>query len=131
MADTDTLYCELGQHEWQREKKRGKKPKSCPQHKPQVARTTMPPEEAARRRQEGRARAKAERDKDGIRRVLDYKAYLRRDVPLFMAFNNGDIERSEYIARRGPMPVIPNKADYDAAVLAGVHQGIVVDDEAA
>jgi len=32
-AETETLFCESGQHEFTRERKRGVKPKICPQHK--------------------------------------------------------------------------------------------------
>jgi hypothetical protein len=129
MADTDTLFCEAGQHEWQREKKRGKKPKNCPDHQPIVSKATMPPEEAARRRAEGRARAKAERDKAGIQRVLDYKRWVVRDAET-------TIQRAlaaaagEKLPPRPRMPAMPNKADYDAATAAGIHKGIVVEDEA-
>lgn len=33
----EILYCENGDHEWQRESKRGKKPKNCPNHTPTPA----------------------------------------------------------------------------------------------
>lgn len=32
----ETLYCELGNHKWNREATRGRKPTSCPKHKPAV-----------------------------------------------------------------------------------------------
>jgi hypothetical protein len=28
----ETLFCEIGQHEWERESKRGRKPSNCPEH---------------------------------------------------------------------------------------------------
>lgn len=28
----ETLYCKAGEHEWDRERKRGKKPVNCPEH---------------------------------------------------------------------------------------------------
>lgn len=33
----EKLYCENGQHSWERESKRGKKPKNCPDHMPTPA----------------------------------------------------------------------------------------------
>lgn len=30
----ETLRCELGDHDWQRERQRGKKPANCPEHRP-------------------------------------------------------------------------------------------------
>ena len=33
MALMRTLFCEKGQHEWERESQRGKLPKNCPEHR--------------------------------------------------------------------------------------------------
>lgn len=32
-----TLHCQIGNHEWTRETKRGRKPINCPEHKPAIA----------------------------------------------------------------------------------------------
>lgn len=32
MSETETLYCEVGHHEWSRPRVQGRKPKSCPKH---------------------------------------------------------------------------------------------------
>lgn len=34
MAETVTLWCELGEHHWERPRKRGRKPINCPEHQP-------------------------------------------------------------------------------------------------
>lgn len=34
MADTVELYCQAGEHRWNRPKQRGKRPKNCPDHAP-------------------------------------------------------------------------------------------------
>jgi hypothetical protein len=126
LSDTVTLFCEEGQHSWERERRRGKAPKNCPDHKP--SRAKLSPEEAQRRRQEGRARAKAERDVAGVGRVLAFSEYLKRDAELFAAFDGGFIERHEYIRRRGPMPETPSGPDYAAAREAGVYRGAGAED---
>lgn len=38
---TQTLFCKAGQHEWEREVKRGKRPQNCPEHTPTPA-TVLP-----------------------------------------------------------------------------------------
>lgn len=35
-AETETLHCEAGDHEWARERKRGKKPVNCPEHAAEI-----------------------------------------------------------------------------------------------
>lgn len=40
---TESLHCENGDHDWTRERKRGKKPTSCPEHKQQPVRSTPAP----------------------------------------------------------------------------------------
>jgi len=36
MAKKVKLFCEAGQHTWMRESQRGKRPKNCPKHKPEL-----------------------------------------------------------------------------------------------
>lgn len=125
MPNTVTLHCKAGNHSWERERKRGRKPENCPEHSPKAeSRATMSSDEAAKRRAAGRAKAKAVRDKEGIKRVLEFSAYIARDAELFASFREGNIQRKEYIKRRGPMPPTPTKPDYDAAKAAGVYGGI-------
>jgi len=64
MAELETLHCELGDHSWERERKRGKKPKNCPVHKPQIDPVDL--EERERLREEKRIEAAAERMRQKI-----------------------------------------------------------------
>lgn len=34
MADTVTLYCQIGDHKWERPRQRGRQPLNCPEHAP-------------------------------------------------------------------------------------------------
>lgn len=43
----ETLICEVGDHEWQRESRRGKKPKRCPDHL-QIISKSLPAQSTAR-----------------------------------------------------------------------------------
>lgn len=55
---TQKLWCEKGEHHWDRESVRGKRPKNCPDHKP-----VLTPEHL-NKMQDGRSRkAKAERER--------------------------------------------------------------------
>lgn len=39
---TEILHCELGNHKWDRERKRGVKPRNCPDHQPVIETTEAP-----------------------------------------------------------------------------------------
>lgn len=73
MPELETLHCALGDHDWQRERKRGKKPQNCPTHKPVVEAVDL--EERERIQAERRAAATAER----IRSVIKAHAKTARE----------------------------------------------------
>jgi DNA-directed RNA polymerase specialized sigma24 family protein len=70
MSDkTETLFCEAGKHDWTRDRKRGKKPRNCPQH--QTEKDTADREERLRKMAEGRERAQAEERRRKLEEVLN------------------------------------------------------------
>lgn len=44
----ETLICEVGDHEWERESRRGKKPKRCPEHSSEISSKSLPANSTAR-----------------------------------------------------------------------------------
>lgn len=118
MAETITLWCEIGQHEWERSKSRGAKPKNCPEHKP--VKEALDPEERIRRQQEGRRVKQEAKDKLGIEQVLSYREWVKEDALLWAKLKSGEIDSKEWRALRPPMPVAPDKAAYDAARRVGL-----------
>lgn len=64
MAELETLHCVLGDHDWERERKRGKKPQNCPTHKPVASEADL--EERERLREERRIAAAVERNRATI-----------------------------------------------------------------
>lgn len=75
MSEIETLICTVGgdehperHHEWTRDRKRGVKPKLCPDHK--VAKQTVDAEERLRRMREGRERHDAEERQRKLAAVL-------------------------------------------------------------
>lgn len=71
-----TLYCNNGEHEWQRELKRGRVPTNCPEHK--ATATTLDEAEARTKRlQEGRQRQAQARRKIVIEEILGKPANAR------------------------------------------------------
>lgn len=113
----DVLWCTLGEHNWERKKVRGRKPTSCPDHKPQPVRgPLLSPEEAQERRMAGRRRAQAIKDAEGIVKVANYREWVRADRAYWDAVEakrNGDEE--VIIPSKPLMPELPTKADYKAA----------------
>lgn len=76
MPNSEILHCQLGDHEWERPRVRGAKPKNCPEHAPYVPgkRPSTPEEEE---RQALRKAADAERRRkqaEAARRVKLAKA---------------------------------------------------------
>src|SRR4051794_35698878 len=118
MAETVMLFCEIGQHEWQREKRRGAKPKNCPNHQP--VKETLDPEERIRRQQEGRRVKQEAKDKRGIEQVLAYRKWVKDDATVWALLKSGEIDGREWRARRPEMPAAPDKAAYDAARRVGL-----------
>src|SRR5215207_6155699 len=103
---TVTLYCEIGEHEWERPSQRGKRPKSCPEHKPQPEKQDGPKlskEERQKRMLAGRKAAKAERDKDGIERVLVWREWLREDAALWLRYQQGELTRDQWLKQKPKM----------------------------
>jgi hypothetical protein len=44
----ETLVCEVGNHTWERESRRGKKPKRCPEHSSEINSKSLPADSTAR-----------------------------------------------------------------------------------
>jgi hypothetical protein len=65
MTVTETLTCTKGQHEWQRERKRGKKPVNCPEHTITKIVMTEAQREAAELRKIAARAERTEREKKG------------------------------------------------------------------
>jgi hypothetical protein len=118
MADLETLHCKRGDHEWNRPKKRGKKPTNCPDHTP--VKEVLDPEERIRRQQEGRRIKQEAKDKLGIEQVIAYRAWVKDDAAAFGRFRDGEIDRATYLKIKPEMPVLPDKAAYDAARRVGL-----------
>lgn len=116
-VELETLTCEAG-HEWSREKKRGQKPKRCPDHQPVKA--TLDPEERIRRQQEGRRIKQEAKDQEGILTVLAYRKWVKEDAAVWAAYRSGEITQSQYGDKKPPMPQVPDKSAYDAARRAGL-----------
>lgn len=72
MPEYVTLFCQEGQHDWKRERKRGARPKNCPEH--QTLRDELDREEQQRKMQEGRERAQRERNAAKIATILEKSA---------------------------------------------------------
>lgn len=117
-ATTEKLYCELGQHSWERERVRGVKPKSCPEHKPQPERggAKLSKEERQARMQAGRAKANAARAVEGIERVRVYREFLKLDSAYWAAVKaHREGDPDVVVPMKPKWPAIPTKADYAAA----------------
>lgn len=116
--ETETLHCEVGDHDWVREKKRGAKPKKCPEHT--IVREVLDREERIRRQQEGRAREQAIRDAEGLAEVVSWREWNVKDAALWAQYQQNLITHEEYAARKVPMPALPSKAGWKAAREAGL-----------
>lgn len=127
MAETTTLWCEAGRHDWQREKKRGAKPKNCPQHQPVVV--TLDPEERIRRQQEGRRKKQEAKDKIGVQQVIDYRAWVKADAVVWAAYRSGELTQEQYKDQKPRMPEVPDNSAYDAARRAGIVTSAPVEDD--
>lgn len=119
MAEFVTLHCELGDHDWERPKARGARPKNCPNHQP-VAASPLDPEERIRRQQEGRRIKQEAKDKEGIQDVLAYRKWVKKDAAVWAAYRSGEITQQQYNDRKPRMPKVPDKPAYEAARRAGL-----------
>lgn len=119
MAESETLHCEKGNHDWTREKKRGKKPKNCPDHTPQPT-PALDPEERIRRQQEGRRAKQAERDAEGVAAVLEWREYNKADAAAWARYRRGEITREEWQREKPPLVKTPDQSAWDAAERAGL-----------
>jgi hypothetical protein len=65
----ETLHCEIGNHPWDRERKRGKKPKNCPEHKPVVDPAI---DSSVSAMQDGRKRKAFSDRKEKIKEIIEH-----------------------------------------------------------
>lgn len=116
-----SLWCQTGNHEWQRPSQRGRKPTHCPEHPPAVPeKRVMTQAQRVKAMHEGRKRKASERAQGAVQRVKDYHAWLAADQPLWAKLVREEISRDEYHAQRPQVPEIPTDADFDAARAVGV-----------
>ena len=126
--EMETLFCERGQHDWSRERKRGKKPLNCPEHVPK--KQLLDPAERIRRQQEGRAARKLEADAEGIAEVLAWREWLKADAAVWGEYRSGFITRDEWLAKKPEMIAQPSGKAWAAAKSAGLVDSDPIADEA-
>lgn len=119
MAELETLHCAKGDHDWTREKKRGKKPNNCPEHTPEKP-APLDPEERIRRQQEGRKAKQAEKDAAGIAAVLEWREYNKADARAWSRYQTGEITREEWLIEKPALVKTPDASAWDAAERAGL-----------
>jgi hypothetical protein len=80
---TQTLFCEAGQHSFERETKRGVKPRNCPQHQPKIVterkQRRLTPEHKAKMKA-GRERKRLEAEKTASKALRDTVKRLTLDA---------------------------------------------------
>lgn len=113
----ETLICKEGNHEFTRQRVRGRKPSFCPEHKPETyTGPKLSKEEKTKRQQEGR-KAKRMQDAEGaIERVKNFQEWVRGTAAHDRAVNLG----AEYIPVKPKYPMVtPTDADYVLARQVG------------
>lgn len=116
----ETLHCKIGDHDFERERKRGVKPRNCPEHKPVVESSGRGRGANIEAMHEGRRKAAAERARQGIITVRAFQKWSKADAAAWLAYQAGDMTRKEYKeAQPDPVP-LPTAADWAAARQAGV-----------
>lgn len=119
MADNmETLICEKGNHEFTRKRVRGRKPKFCPEHKPQQINTgpRLSQEEKTERQQAGRRAKRLAESEGAVQRVTEFREWIKGTAAHDRAVNLG----AEYIPTKPPIPLaMPTDDDYKLARQVG------------
>ena len=114
---TVQLWCQAGEHYWDRPQKRGRRPEHCPEHKPAVEAAAKRPSPNQVAMQEGRERAARERRKESLARVEAWRRWLGEDRTWWASVR--EAERHENPRLELPRPtgvcVIPEANDFDVA----------------
>jgi hypothetical protein len=112
-SSTDRLWCALGQHYWERSTQRGRKPLSCPDHRPEPNFHPMSVEARQVAMAQGREKATRQRVENAVARVRAFKAWLKRESA---AYANITDDRSTWVAALSEIPLaMPNDYDYRLA----------------
>lgn len=78
---TMTTYCEIGKHKWEREIKRGRKPKNCPEHAPVVAKSEKTSLDRMREGREKRSqRDREQKVQEIIANSADCRCAIRPEI---------------------------------------------------
>lgn len=111
----EVLHCQEGDHEWKRERKRGRKPVNCPDHRPVLE--TLESQERLDRLAEGRRKASLAKAQQAAVDVKAMSAWIRDDAAYYRA--KSEIEnglRDMHDLPSKPLSVkIPSDSQYKLA----------------
>ena len=114
---TVQLWCQAGEHYWDRPQKRGPRPAHCPEHKPAVEAAAKRPSTALAAMQEGRERAARKRREESLERVEEWRRWLSEDREWWASVKAAEICENPglELARPAGPCLIPEANDFDVA----------------
>jgi hypothetical protein len=113
---TVQLWCQAGEHYWDRPQKRGRRPEHCPAHKPAVEAAAKRPSPNQVAMQEGRERAARERREASLARIEAFRRWLIEDREWWASVRAAEIcENPGLELARPGVCVIPESIDFDVA----------------